>query len=72
MTKNLRCCTLDRPEPLPGGASDRTRDEWQTVAPGTPPALALLYVCAYHLAFEHARAVARPSWVERDLLAVWN
>lgn len=26
----------------------------------------------YHLAFEQAQAVARPSLPERDLLGVWN
>jgi hypothetical protein len=26
----------------------------------------------YQLAFEEAQAVVRPSWLERDLLGVWN
>jgi hypothetical protein len=26
----------------------------------------------YHWALVEARAVASPSWLERDLLAVWN
>jgi hypothetical protein len=26
----------------------------------------------YHWALTEARAVASPSWLERDLLAVWN
>jgi hypothetical protein len=39
---------------------------------GTPMELVLLHLWIYHLAFVQAQAVARPSWVERDLLAVWN
>jgi hypothetical protein len=41
---------------LPGGAA---------AAPDARQAL-------YQWAFEQAQAVARPSWVERDPLGVWN
>jgi hypothetical protein len=26
----------------------------------------------YQMAFEQAQAVVRPSWIERDVLGVWN
>ena len=32
----------------------------------------LYQIAIYQLAFEQARAAARPSWVERDVLAAWN
>jgi hypothetical protein len=64
----------DSPSPAAGTTFSPTGFVWVPLPlpPGTPPALVLLSLWIYHVAFEQACAVARPSWVERDVLAVWN
>jgi len=39
---------------------------------GTPGEPAFQQLCIYQAALDQARAVARPSLPERDLLGVWN
>jgi hypothetical protein len=41
-------------------------------APGVNPVQWLCQQAVYRWAFEEAQAVARPSILERDLLAAWN
>ncbi len=40
--------------------------------PCSAPDLWAMQQMIYRMAFEQAQAVARPSLLERDLLAVWN
>lgn len=58
------------PQP-PDPAVSLTSFVWLPLA-FMPPQLWQAQQWLYQMAFEQARAVARPSLLERDLLAVWN